>query len=158
VSQDRIVFTDWVRAHTPCGARFLVNQRSEGTITSLAGREDLAEGMGPFLRPSVLPYVTSLMLSARQFYLHPQTNEAFLRQHGITYVVVARARNMIGYAGPIGPSRATDVQALDATSFLRPVFVKPYVRVYQVVGAHTPAPSPLLTGPYLHCLTQPAGF
>jgi hypothetical protein len=154
-SQDRIAFTDWVRAHTPCGARFLVNQRSEGTITSLTGREDLAEGMGPFLRPSVLPYVTSLMLSARQFYLHPQANEAFLREHDITYVVVARVKNLIGY---VGPESKTDLPAISATSFLRPVFDKPYVRVYQVVGAHTPAPSPLLKGPYLHCLTQPAGF
>jgi hypothetical protein len=158
VSRDRIEFADWVRAHTPCGARFLVNQRSEGTITSLDGREALTEGMGPFLRPSVLPSVVSLMLSTRQFYLHPQSNEAFLRQHDITYVVVARIRNMIGYAGPIGSVRKIDLSAMNATSFLRPVFVKPYVHVYQVVGARVPAPSPLLKGPYLHCLSKPARF
>lgn len=158
LSRDRITFTDWVRAHTPCGARFLVNQRSEGPITSLTGREDVDEGMGPFLRPNVLPYVTSLMLGTRQFYLHPQANEALLRQHGITYVVAARLPDLIGYSQPIGSARKTDVRALNATSFLRPVFVKPYISVYQVVGAHAPAPSHLLEGPYLHCLTQPAQF
>lgn len=158
VSRDRLTFADWVRAHTPCGARFLVNQRSEGPVTSLTGREALTEGMGPFLRPNVLPYVTSLMLSTRQFYLHPQANEAFLRQHDITYVAATRVPDLLGYPGPIGPAHKTDVQALNATSFLRPVFVRPYISVYQVVGAHAPAPSPLLAGPDLHCLTQPAGF
>ena len=158
VSQDRIAFVDWVRAHTSCGTRFLVNQRSEGTLAALTGRDDLDEGMGPFLRPNFMPYVTNLMLGTRQFFLHPQANEAFLREHDITYVVDAGVRELIGYAGPIGSPRKTDVQGLDSASFLRPVFVRPYVRVYQVVGAHTPAPSPLLTGPYLHCLTQPAGF
>ncbi len=155
ISQDRTMFFNWVREHTPCGARFLVNQRSEGTVTSLTGRESLTEGMGPFLRPSVLPYVTSLMLSARQFYLHPQTNQAFLGQHGITYVVVARVPDLVGYTGP---ESKTDLSAMNTTPFLRPVFIRPYVRVYQVVGAHTLPPSPLLTGPYLHCLTGPLGF
>lgn len=157
-SRDRITITDWIRAHTPCGARFLVNQRSEGTLTSLAGREALTEGMGPFLRPNFLPYVTSLMLSTRQFYLHPQADEAFLRQHDITYVIAARVGDLIGYSAPMGPSRETDVSALSATPFLRPVLVKPYVRIYQVVGAHAPQPTPLLQGPDLHCLTQPAKF
>jgi hypothetical protein len=156
VSQDRITFTDWVRAHTSCGARFLVNQRSEGPITSLTGREALTEGMGPYLRPSVLPYVVNLMLRTQQFYLHPQENEALLRQYDITYVVVAREGDLIGYREPEG--KRVDLAALNATSFLRPVLVKPYVRVYQVVGARAPAVSPLLKGPYLHCLTQPARF
>jgi hypothetical protein len=155
VSQDRVVITDWIRTHTPCGARFLVNQRSEGTLTSLAGREALTEGMGPFLRTSVLPYVISLMLNTRHFYLHPQSDEAFLREHDITYVMVARVGQLIGYPGPEGKA---DLQAVNAASFLRPVLVKPYVRIYQVVGAHAPKPSPLLQGPDLHCLTEPAHF
>ena len=155
MSQDRITFANWVRAHTPCGARFLVNQRSEGTLTSLAGREALTEGMGPFLRPNVLPYVVRLMLSTRHFYRHPQASEAFLRQHAITYVVIAQIGDLIGYPGPTGTA---DMSALNATPFLRPVLVEPYVRVYQVVGAHPSPVSRLLKGPYLHCRTQPAGF
>ena len=159
-SQQRLTFVNWVRAHTSCGARFLVDQRSEGTLTSLTGREALTEGMGPFLRPDVLPYVVRLMLSTRLFYHDPQAGEAFLRQHDINYVVVSRVGNLIGYPAALGRPRAvkTYIPAMNAASFLRPVLVEPYLRVYQVVGVHTPAVSPLLQGPYLHCRTQPARF
>src|SRR5215467_11236086 len=92
-SHQRTVLINWMRTQTPCDARFLVNQRTEGAITSLTGRYALLEGMGPFLRVDKLPYVVSLLLSARQFFKNPQANEAFLRQHGITYVVVSRVRN-----------------------------------------------------------------
>jgi hypothetical protein len=155
VSQDRVKLVNWIRAHTACGARFVVNQRSEGTLASLAGRNALSEGMGPFLRPDKLPYVISLMLGARNFYTHPQTDEAFLRQYGITYVVAARTGELIGYGGPEGTA---NFRALNSTPFLRPVYVTHAVRVYQVTGARAPAPSPLLQGPYLHCLTAPAHF
>ena len=142
-----------MRTHTPCGARFLVNQRSEGTLTSLTGRMDLAEGMGPFLRPSKIPYVDTLMLNARKFYLHPQSNEAVLRQYGITYVVVAKVYLLLGYSGP---ESAYNLHELNTTPFLHEVFKTPTVIVYRVAGAPTPPPSPLLKGPYLHCLTKPA--
>ena len=158
ISQDRLTFVNWVRAHTSCRSRFLVNQRSEGTLTSLTGREALTEGMGPFLRPSVLPYVVRLMLSTRHFYHHPQASEAFLRQHDINYVVIGEIRELIGYAGPASQTGQVYVSAMRATSFLRPVLVEPYVRVYRVVGVHPPPASPLLKGSYLHCLTQPAKF
>jgi hypothetical protein len=158
ISQDRLTFVDWVRAHTSCRSRFLVNQRSEGTFTSLTGREALTEGMGPFLRPSVLPYVVKLLLSTRHFYHHPQSSEAFLRRHDINYVVVGEVGELIGYAGPASQTGQVYVSAMRATSFLRPVLVEPYVRVYRVVGVHPPAASPLLKGPYLHCRTQPANF
>jgi len=116
--------------------------------------------MGPFLRPDVLPYVVRLMLSTRLFYHDPQAGEAFLRQHDINYVVVSRVGNLIGYPAALGRPRAvkTYIPAMNAASFLRPVLVEPYLRVYQVVGVHTPAVSPLLQGPYLHCRTQPARF
>jgi hypothetical protein len=160
VSQDRITFVNWVRAHTSCRSRFLVNQRSEGTLTSLAGREDFTEGMGSFLRTTLLPHVVSLMLGARHFYRHPQAGEAFLRHHDINYVVVSQVGDLIGYSGPLGSTDAgqTYVSAIDAASFLRPVLIEPYVRVYRVVGVHPPAASPLLKGPYLHCRAEPAKF
>ena len=66
-----------------------------------------------------------------------------------------QVKNLIGYYTGVGK---TDLSAVNAASFLRPVLVEPYVRVYQVVGAHAPAVSPLLEGPYLHCSTQPAKF
>lgn len=152
-SHQRTVLINWMRTRTPCGARFLVNQRTEGAITSLTGRYALLEGMGPFLRVDKLPYVVSLMLSARQFFKNPQANEAFLRQHDITYVVVSRVQ--IGYFGPTGK---TNIQAMDAAPFLQRVFVTPSAIVYRVVGAHAPPVSPLLKGPVLHCIRTPVHF
>ena len=152
VSSQRIMFTNWVRTHTSCGARFLVNQRSEGTMTSLTGREDLAEGMGPFLRPGKMGYVDDLMLSARKFYLHPLSNEAVLRQYNITYVVVAKVYLLLGY---MGPESSYNLRELNAAPFLHRVLNTSSVVVYRVDGARDPAPSSLLKGPYLHCLTLP---
>ncbi len=154
-SQHRLSLVNWIRTHTPCGARFVVNQRSEGTLASLTGRNAVSEGMGPFLRPDKLPYVINLMLGARSFYQQPQTHEAFLRQYGITYVIVARTGDLIGYGGPEGHA---NMRGLRSTPFLHQVYANKGVRVFQVTGARAPAPTPLLQGPYLHCLTSPAHF
>jgi hypothetical protein len=152
-SRQRILLMTWIRTHTPCDARFLVNQRTEGAFTSLAGRYAQLEGMGPFLRVDKLPYVVSLMLSARRFFKNPQANEAFLRQHDISYVVVSRVQ--LGYPGPIG---RTNVRAMDAAPFLQRVFVTPSAIVYRVAGAHALPVSPLLRGPVLHCIRTPVHF
>lgn len=155
VGEDRVHLITWIRTHTPCNAEFVVDQRTEGTLTSLTGRAALTEGMGPFLRVDRLPYVVNLMLSTRHFYLYPTSDEAFLRQHHISYVIAARVGELLGYGGPI---HRGNIPALNAAPFLRPVLVKPYVVVYKVVGSKPPPLSPLLKGPYLHCLTAPAHF
>jgi hypothetical protein len=64
-------------------------------------------------------------------------------------VVVARTGELQGYAGPMGRA---NIRALNAAPFLPPVQVKRAILVYQVVGAQAPPVSPLLKGPYLHCL------
>ncbi|MDR2985354.1 MAG: hypothetical protein LBV34_11000, partial [Nocardiopsaceae bacterium] len=155
LSSDRVAFVNWVRAHTACGARFLVNQRSEGTMASLTGRNDLTEGMGPFLRPEKLPYVVALMLDARNFYQHPQRNEAILRKYDITYVVVARSGDFLGY---VGPETGTNLAAIKSAPFLQQVYANRSAIIYRVAGAVAPPASPLLKGRYLHCLTEPAHF
>jgi len=154
VSHERLELVNWIRAHTACGARLLVNQRSEGTLTTLAGRNTITEGMGPFLRPDKIGYVTGLMLGARNFYRDPQAHEAFLRQYNITYVIVARTGELLGYSGP---EASANLSALNAP-FLHPVYTRQSAIVYQVTGARAPAPSTLLRGQYLHCLTGPAKF
>lgn len=154
VSRERLQLATWIRTSTPCGARLLVNQRPEGTMTALTGRTDLSEGMGPFLRVDRLPYVVNLLLGARQFFRSPLRHEAFLVQHDITYVVVA-PKGLIGYGGAIA---RTNIHALNAAPFLRVVRHDPAGLVYKVVGARAPAASPLLKGPYLRCKTTPAHF
>ncbi len=155
ISRERIMLTDWLRAHTPCDARILVNQRTEGAITALTGRFALLEGMGAYLRTDKLPYVISLFLDARHFFGSPQSSEAFLRQHDISYVVLARDNQLLGYPGPTGP---TNYPAMRATPFLHRVLSRPFVTVYQVQGSAAAPVSPLLRGPYLHCLTTPVRF
>jgi hypothetical protein len=155
VSHQRTVAVDWLRSHTPCNARILSNQRTEGTYTSLTGRFALLEGMGPFLRVDKLPYVVSLFLDARQFFESPLSHEAFLRQHGISYVVVARGQEIMGYGGLTGKVNMHDIRA---APFLHQVLATRSITIYQVQGAHPPAVSPLLKGQYLHCLTAPVHF
>jgi hypothetical protein len=111
--------------------------------------------MGPFLRVDKLPYVINLLLSSRQFFKNPQANEAFLREHDISYVVVSRVHLQLGYPGPTG---RTNVQAMNAAPFLQRVFATPSAIVYRVVGARTPPVSPLLKGPVLHCIRMPIHF
>jgi hypothetical protein len=151
VSDERVLFVDWVRTHTPCNARFLVNQRTEGALTALTGRYTLLEGMGPFLRADKLPYVVNLMLRARHYFMNPARNEAFLRQHRISYVVIAQRSGLLGYQGPTGHA---DIPGLDSSRFLHRVLTTSSLTVYQVQGAQPPPVSPLLKGPYLHCLTS----
>jgi hypothetical protein len=102
-----------------------------------------------------MPYVVTLMLDARTFYLHPQANEAILRKYNITYVIAARAGQFLGYSGP---EQGANLAAVKAAPFLHQVYANPSVIVYRVAGAQAPPASPLLKGRYLHCLTKPASF
>jgi hypothetical protein len=155
LSHERVMLINWMRTQTPCNARFLVNERTEGAVTSLTGRYALLEGMGPFLRVDKLPYVVSLMLSARRFFQDPRSNEAFLREHGISYVVVSKAGLLLGYTGPPGTA---NIPELDAAPFLQQVLVTRSAIVYQVRNARPGPVSPLLKGPILHCITTPVHF
>lgn len=155
VSRERIMAVNWMRTHTPCNARFLIDQRTEGAVTALTGRFALLEGMGPFLRVDKLPYVIQLLLGARRFFTDPLSHEAFLRQHDISYVIATRQGQLLGYKGPTGKTNYRDLRT---APFLRRVLGNRYVTVYQVRGAHPPPVSPLLKGPYLHCVTAPVHF
>jgi hypothetical protein len=155
VSHQRTVLINWMRTQTPCNARFLVNQRTEGGVTALTGRFALLEGMGPFLRVSTLPYVVNLLLGARDFFQNPVPNESYLRRHDISYVVVTRQSLFLGYSGPTG---VADIRALNAAPFLHRVLVTPRATVYRVLGARPVPVSPLLKGPDLHCLRTPVRF
>jgi len=151
----RTQLVDWVRTSTPCAARFLINQRTEGTFTALTGRFALLEGMGAFLRTNELPYVVKLLLKAQKFFHYPMADEQFLRIHDISFVVVARGDQELGYAAPIGPP---NLRQLSASPFLQLVYSSRSVLVYKVVGARTAPVSPLLQGPYLHCIRSPVSY
>src|SRR5262249_48280453 len=71
VNRERVAMVDWLRAHTACNARFLIDERTEGAVTALTGRYALLEGMGPFLRVDKMPYAVDLFLAARRFFTSP---------------------------------------------------------------------------------------
>ncbi|MHB1816684.1 MAG: hypothetical protein ACYCO9_01445 [Streptosporangiaceae bacterium] len=151
--QQRTRLVDWLRADTPCNARFLVNQRTEGTLTSLTGRFSLIEGMGPFLRTDRLPYVVSLVHGAKMFFRAPLKREWYLLRHDISFIIVARGFQELGYQAPIGPPNMGE---LNRAPFLKRVYASGSLFVYQVTADPPSGPaSPLLTGRYLHCRTGP---
>lgn len=151
----RTRLVNWVRSSTPCDARFLVNQRTEGTFTALTGRLALTEGMGAFLRTGQLPYVVALMLATQKFFHSPSGDEGFLRRHEISYVVVAREFQELGYAAPIGPP---NYRQLAAAPFLQLIYSTRSIEVYKVVGTPYQRRSRLLAGPYLRCVRAPVRF
>ncbi len=155
IGHQRTELVNWVRTKTPCNARFLINQRTEGTFTALTGRYALLEGMGAFLRTGQLPYVVDLLLKAQKFFHFPLNDANFLRVHDISYVVVAQGFQELGYAAPIGPA---NIRQLNATPFLQLVFSTRTIRVYKVVGASSSPVYPLLDGPYLHCVKKKVAF
>lgn len=155
VGEQRTQLVNWVRTQTPCSARFLVNQRTEGTFTALTGRFALTEGMGAFLRTGQLPYVVGLMLKAQKFFHTPAGDGEFLRLNNISYVVAARGYQELGYAAPIGPP---NFRQLAATPFLQLVFSTRTIAVYKVIGSRNVPVDDLLTGPYLHCIRSPVRY
>jgi hypothetical protein len=133
VDQQLVEPFDWIRQHTPCDARILANEHTEGVFVALTGRVGVLEGMTPYLRPDILVPIVRLLLSAREFFHDPLANEAFLQQQGIDYVVLLK-RGAVGYREPIGK---TDLAAIESAPFLKPVHLTPAMSIYQVVGVST---------------------
>ncbi len=152
--EQRIELANWVREHTPCDARILVSQRTEGVVTALTGRYGVLEGMGPFLRASRLRSVTDLMLGARRFFHALVANEMFLTRHDISFVILARPDELLGYAAPVGRA---NVGGLRTAPFLRQVFATASTTVYQVAGAPRAARAlAQRTAPGLPAVADPA--
>ncbi|HEY3766084.1 MAG TPA: hypothetical protein VGL44_13085 [Gaiellales bacterium] len=78
------------RTATPCNARLLATVNSKGAFQALTGREDILEGMAPFLRPSILRSTVRMVHEARQYLLHPVTDGAFLAREHVDDVLVGR--------------------------------------------------------------------
>jgi hypothetical protein len=127
---------DWIRRETDCDSRILANQRTVGMFRTLTGRVAILEGMGPFLRPDILDDVVDLMLSSRSFFADPRSNQAFLSEHGVDYVVALRKGVRVGYGGPVGDEDPFD---LEGVPFLQLVHRTPHFEVFRVQGPPDPA-------------------
>jgi hypothetical protein len=89
---------DAVQANVPCGARMLVNGRSNATFEALAGRESVLEGMAPYLRPAELTDVLHLIADAKAALLGRPSARAFFDREHVSYVVVLSGGGVRGWA------------------------------------------------------------
>ena len=89
---------DAIQANVPCGARMLVNGRSNATFEALAGRESVLEGMAPYLRPAELADVLHLIADAKAALLGRPSARAFFDREHVSYVVVLSRGGVRGWA------------------------------------------------------------
>ena len=133
--------TSWVDANLPCSSRLLVDRLTLGTFAAETGRVSVAEGMGPYLRPSELHTVLDLVLGAHSFFQDPSAHREFLKKQMIDYVLVLKNVR-------VGSMVSTLEQGVDPASFHRVPFLRlvhsdDTMDVYQVVDpAHGSPPNP----------------
>jgi hypothetical protein len=143
-----IPLLSWVRTNTPCETRIITNTRTVGVFEAMTGRVSLTEGMGPFLRPTMLRQVLPLLMETRRFFRDPTGEQDFLTRNGVDYVVVV-GKLPIGFSRVIGK---TNEQAFRSATFLQRVQQTSAFTIYRVVDA-APPPNELPTR--FPCRTSP---
>jgi hypothetical protein len=129
-----IPLLSWVRTNTPCDTRIIANTRTVGVFEAMTGRVSLTEGMGPFLRPTMLRQVLPLLMETRRFFRDPTGERDFLTRNGIDYVVVV-GKLPIGFSRVIGK---TNEEAFRSATFLQRVEKTSAFTIYRVVDAAPP--------------------
>jgi hypothetical protein len=136
----------WIRSNTPCDARILATNRTEGVFQAMSGRVAILEGMSPYLRPRMLDDVIHLLQQARTFFTHPSASKRFLIHERVDYVFV-KGDVEIGGAR-IAPPK---VPKLTKRRFLRPVYSTEAARIYEVVGLSKKMPKTTIDPPGYFC-------
>jgi hypothetical protein len=147
--QKAVAVTDWVDANLPCGSRLLVDRLTLGTFAAQTGRVSIAEGMGPYLRPTELHTVLDIVLGAHAFFRDPAGHRDFLHEQSVDYVLVVKDVRIGSMVDTL--EKDVDPAVFRGLSFLRPVHSDDRVDVYRVVGlggGKVPDPSGF---PGLHC-------
>jgi hypothetical protein len=122
----------WIEHNVPCEGRILSDRRSLATFELLTRRAGVLEGMGPYLRPTLLTSAIRQMLAARQFFEDPSAGYDYLRQNGVAAVVLTNDVVPIGGTGyKVGPTPAPD---LNQVPFLHEVARSDALTVYTVDG------------------------
>ncbi|HET8806182.1 MAG TPA: hypothetical protein VFM47_06920 [Gaiellales bacterium] len=133
--------TSWVDANLPCSSRLLVDRLTLGTFAAETGRVSVAEGMGPYLRPSELHTVLDLVLGAHSFFQDPSAHREFLQKQMIDYVLVLKNVRVGSMVNTL--EQGVDPASFHSVPFLRLVHSDDTMDVYQVLDpARGAAPSP----------------
>ena len=136
--------TSEVARVVPCDTRMLTNARTAGSWEALTGRRSITEGLAPYLRPEITGQVLSTLIGAKDFFGDPESNQAYLTQHDVDYIVVLRPDLRVGSWRPF----ETDTSALAALPGVEKVSSVPTVTIYAVgprtdTGAPPPARCPV---------------
>jgi hypothetical protein len=144
--------TSWVDANLPCNARLLVDRLTLGTFAAQTGRVSVAEGMGPYLRPTELHTVLRIVLGAHAFFRDPAHHRGFLNQHMVDYVLVVNDVRIGSMVHTL--EKHVDPARFRSLRFLQLVHRDDTMDVYRVVGAFRAArPNPAdFSG--LNCTTR----
>src|SRR6202008_135214 len=102
-----------------------------GPFAAETGRVSVAEGMGPYLRPSELHTVLHLVLGAHAFFMDPANHSAFLRRQTVNYVLVVKGGRRGSMVNTL--EHGVDPAAFASVRFLRLVHSDPTVDVYRVM-------------------------
>jgi len=132
--RDSVAVLDWVDEHAPCGARILPDRVTLGTFAAATGRVSVVEGMGPYLRPTMLHTVLDRVLAAHRFFQHPAGGEALLRRLGVTEVLVVKGVRIGSMVGTL--ESGADPAALRDVPWLQLVASTPLLDAYRVRGAN----------------------
>ncbi len=114
----------------PPRAVVLTNAYTEGYIKQVTGAHGLIDGRAPYTFPGLLRRANSLLRQAKQFYLAPARHLGFLDREHISYVAVSGQSYSLGTGNLY--VRASDISGLHTCPRLRPVLLRPGLRVYRV--------------------------
>ncbi len=133
---------NWIRANVPCNARMLPDRVTLGTFNATTGRVSILEGMGPYLRPSMLHPVLDEVLGANAFFHDPAAHRDYLEQHGIGYVLLLK-RGMRFGSMKTAVGIKVDESKFENVPWLQQVAKKKLFSAYRVVaGPHPGIPGP----------------
>ncbi|HET6560436.1 MAG TPA: DUF6541 family protein [Marmoricola sp.] len=77
----------------PEDAMILANGYTEGYLSLLTGARVLLEGRAPYTFPELLERANHLLRDAADFYARPRRKIGFLKEHDVSYVLVAPRRS-----------------------------------------------------------------
>jgi len=135
--QRALQVTDWVDANVPCDARILVDRLTLGTFAAQTGRVSVAEGMGPYLRPSELQTVLDLVLGAHSFFQDPAAHRSYLRRQRVDYVIVVKDVRVGSMVNAL--EQGVDPARFEQVPVLQEVHSDDTMDVYRVAGQDAPA-------------------
>lgn len=124
----------WLRNNTSSNATFITNEWASGAAAAISQRSCLDDGDAPYLRTGAVTAVNSLIEQSKDFFLQPQANLQFLREHNVSYVVYSMNRALGGV--PLAPESEANGSLFLALGF-HVVYESSNIWIYSTGFANT---------------------